>query len=222
MNAQELLSKLLSGPLSGAAGGMVGGGLVAALGHKSGRRLLGKAAQLGGVAALGALAWNAWQKHQQAQAAASGTPLPAPAPASLSAAPLPPAFTPAGDAGERFSLAVIEAMISAARADGSLDGAELGRLQARMDALGLTPDEKAHCLNGLSAASDPARIARLASNAPEAAELYLASLLAIEPEHWAEQAYLEALRAALGISPALASELAASARGATAPGAPAA
>ena len=61
--------------------------------------------------------------------------------------------------------------------------------------------------------ADPHRIAGLARSPQEASEIYLASVLAIEPDHWAEQAYLEALRKALKIEPELARQLEAAAAG---------
>ena len=58
---------------SGLAGGLVGGAasgaLVSALTSKRGRKLAGKALAVGGVAALGGLAWKAYQGYQRGQGA---------------------------------------------------------------------------------------------------------------------------------------------------------
>ena len=49
---------------AGFAGGVAGGTLVGALSTKSGRKAAKSVAQIGGLAAVGALAWNAYKKYQ--------------------------------------------------------------------------------------------------------------------------------------------------------------
>ena len=53
-----------SGVGAGLAGGVAGGALVSALTTKSGRKAAKSVAQIGGLAAVGALAWNAYKKYQ--------------------------------------------------------------------------------------------------------------------------------------------------------------
>ena len=53
-----------SGVGAGLAGGVAGGALVSALTSKSGRKAAKSVAQIGGLAAVGALAWNAYKKYQ--------------------------------------------------------------------------------------------------------------------------------------------------------------
>jgi len=184
MNLDKLLSKLLDSPLAGgAAGGLLSGGLVTALGSKGGRKVLGSAAKLGGVAAVGALAYAALQRYQAQQSAPTTTPA---APPALSA----PALA-------REAAMVVQAMISAARADGALDVAERERIAARLPELGIAPGDLDAVMREWDAPSDPHRIASLARSEAEAAEVYAASLLAIELDHWAEQAYLRELKTAL-------------------------
>ena len=75
MDLNRLLNGLTqSGAIPGVAGGLGGGALVGALGSKKGRKLAGTALQWGGIAALGGLAWKAYQTYQQ-----QGTAGPAPA-----------------------------------------------------------------------------------------------------------------------------------------------
>ncbi len=186
MNFDKLLSRLLDSPLAGgAAGGLLSGGLVTALGSKNGRKALGSAAKLGGVAAIGALAYAALQRYQAQQAAPAPTPTPAP-PQSASVL-------------QREAAMLVQAMISAARADGALDEGERARIGARLREFGFASADFDAVMRQWDAPSDPHRIASLARSEAEAAEVYAASLLAIEIDHWAEQAYLRELKTALGL-----------------------
>jgi len=195
MNLDKLLSNLLNSPLaSGAAGGLLSGGLVSALGSKDARKALGSAARLGGVAAIGALAYAALQRYQSQQAAPQQA---APAPAAPLAAPTL----------EREAAMLVQAMISAARADGTLDAAEREQISARLREFGVAPGDLDVVMGQWDAPSDPHRIASLARSEAESAEVYAASLLAIEADHWAEQAYLRELRTALKLPEALAGML---------------
>jgi len=191
MNLDKLLSSLLNSPLAGgAAGGLLSGGLVSALGNKSARKALGGAAKLGGVAAIGALAYAAVQRYQSQQAASPATPAAAPA---LAAPRL-----------EREAAMLVQAMISAARADGALDESERGQISARLRESGIAAADLDAVMREWDAPSDPHRIASLAQTEAEGAEIYAASLLAIEIDHWAEQAYLRELKTALALPEELA------------------
>ncbi len=234
MNPQDLLSKLLSNPgASAAAGGFLGGSLSGLLTSKKGRKSAKKLATYGGLAAVGVMAYQAWQRSRGEAPAAPPSQVPsAPGAQAAGAAvgpPPPPAlsdveadaaadarFLPAPeDTGAAESLAnhLLQAMISAARADGTLDADEQERIQSQLARAELAAEEKAHLFDLMNQPADPHRIARLARTPEEGAELYLASVLAIEPDHWAEQAYLNTLRDALALSPDLARELEASAAG---------
>lgn len=205
MNFEQILKKVLDSPLAGgAAGGLLSGGLIGALGSKQARRTLGGAAKLGGVAAIGALAYAALQRYQaqQADPAAAGT------------GASPPAALPARL--EREASIVVQAMISAAQADGALDGGERARIGARLQEAGLAAAELDALLAQFATAADPHRIAALAQSEAEAAEIYAASLLAIDVDHWAEQAYLRELKTALKLPDALAGLLEAEVRTPTA------
>lgn len=197
MNFDSLLKKLLDSPLAGgAAGGLLSGGLIGALGNKQARKALGGAAKLGGAAAIGALAYAALQRYQAQQQAAPTAALPATrAPAAL------PAQL------EREASIVVQAMLSAAHADGALDARERERIADRLRETGLEAAELDYVLVQFAAAADPHRIAGLAQSETEAAEIYAASLLAIDVDHWAEQAYLRELKTALKLPDALAGML---------------
>ncbi|MFZ3203987.1 MAG: DUF533 domain-containing protein, partial [Pseudomonas sp.] len=59
---------------------------------------------------------------------------------------------------------------------------------------------------------DPADVARAATSPEMAAEMYIASVLMVDEEHFMERAYLEELARQLKLDPALKSELEAQVR----------
>jgi len=114
--------------------------------------------------------------------------------------------------GQDMRLALVQAMISAAKADGHIDAAENQTIMDQIDQMGLAADEKSFLFDQLRAPSDPLAIANLASDEPQAAELYLASLLTIDADTAEEQRYMERLGDALRLPVALRAELAAHAQ----------
>jgi uncharacterized membrane protein YebE (DUF533 family) len=208
-----------------------GGGFAAGLATSmlmggSGRNFLGKAAKYGAIAAVGGLAYHAWQNHQRKSAggaAAAGDPAPAgsAAPASLDyqAAPAGTAFLPAPDdaaAQEALGRALVRAMIAAAKADGKIDPAEKARIFERLSAMQLDADAKAFVFDELNAPLDLNAVVSGVATPEMAAEIYTASLVAIECETPAEAAYLKLLAARLGLAAPLVAEIHAAA-GAPAP-----
>ena len=68
----KILSGLTqSGVTAGLAGGLAGGALTGALASKKGRKTAAKLLKLGGVAAVGGLAWNAYRNYQENQRGAA-------------------------------------------------------------------------------------------------------------------------------------------------------
>ena len=204
----------------GLVGGAAAGGAVALLlGSKKARKIGGKALTYGGMAAVGALAYSAWKKHKAAQAGQTppaGQPAPQPGPAgplSLDTLPPPPTdsgFDPSTQSaqdGSDMRLALIQAMISAAKADGHMDAQETAHVFGQMETLSLGAEEKAFLFDHMQRDSDPVAIARLAKDDPQAAELYLASSLAIDPDTPEEQRYLERLADALRLPADLRTQL---------------
>lgn len=206
----------------GLVGGAAAGGIAALLlGTKKGRKYGGAALKYGGMAALGGLAYKAYSDYKSNQSAATSSPQPSAAPAAPASAPaLAPAdsgFDPAQitDArGQDMRLSLVQAMISAAKADGHVDGQENQAIMDQIDQMGLGPNEKGFLFDQLRADSDPIAIANLASDEPQAAELYLASLLAIDVDTPQEQRYMERLGDALRLPAALRTELTAHANAA--------
>jgi uncharacterized membrane protein YebE (DUF533 family) len=193
-------------PTSGMGGLAVGAGaaglLGLLLGGKGMKKGLGKVATYGGAAALGALAYRAFQNYQ-------GQPAPAPVAPDVSMAPPPqylPGAAPAAD-GTPFELALIRAMVGAAKSDGHIDAAEQARIFQAVERAGLDAEAKAFVFDVLNKPADPAAIAAAATTREQAAELYLASRMAIDPDNPAERAYLDALTHRLNLPQPLVAQL---------------
>lgn len=205
-DATKILAEVLRSPgAKGLAGGLAGGLLVS----RSGRKLAKKAAKLGGLALVGGLAYAAWQRHRQGAPEAMPPGGARGAEAAIDVTP-PPAFLPAsGDeaSADALALLLLRAMIAAARADGKLDATETDALLQRIDAADLPPADKALLLGEMRRPVDLDALAAAARSPEVAAEIYAASLLAIDVDTPAERAYLSLLAARLGLSEALVAEL---------------
>ena len=204
--------------LGGFGGGAVVGGLAGLLlGGKGGRKLAGSALKLGGMAVLGGLAYKAyrdWQEDKQPTAVESGRQNGAPV--------LPPPqdtpFNPASETEQQtLGRHLLRAMIAAAKADGHIDATEQASIFARMDELPLAADDKAFVIDELRAPLDVDAVARAARTPEEAAEIYAASLLAIDVDSAAERGYLAMLAARLKLDEALVQHLHANVERATQP-----
>ena len=200
----------------GLAGGAAAGGVVALLlGTKKGRKYGGAALKYGGMAALGGLAYKAYSdyKANQPGPAPSNAPQHNPTQVETSVAPVSveSSFNPAqitDSRGQDLRLGLVQAMISAAKADGHIDAAENQVIMDQIDQMGLGAEEKSFLFDQLRAPSDPIAVARLASDESQAAELYLASLLTIDTDTSEEQRYMERFGDALHLPEALRGELA--------------
>ena len=187
----------------GFAGGAVAGGLLGLLlGGGKMRKLASGALGYGGAAALGALAHRAYQNYvegRSVQSAPTVTPDDVP---QVPATQLPAVELPSrkvGPNGRPFELVLIEAMIAAAKADGHVDANEQKRLFAEVERIGLDAESKAYVFDLLSRPVDLGNLVGAALQPEQAGEVYLASRLAIDPDNPAEQAYLDALAARLGL-----------------------
>ena len=184
-----------------AVGAAAGGLLALMVGTRTGRNVAGSAAKLGTLAALGGLAWKAWQASQAAPQAAA-----APVPVEMPAMPADPA------AQQKLAAATIIAMIQAAKVDGHIDETERAAILARVGPVEAAA--KAFLETELAAPLDLDRVAALASTPQEAAHIYAASLMAIDPDELSEKAYLDALAGRLGLDAALVAEIVRQVKGA--------
>lgn len=202
-----LARTLGQGGFGGVGGGALAGGLAGILlGSKKGRKLGGSAVKLGGLALVGTLAYKAYQNWQSGQG-----PDARPAPAENAGALPPPRDTPftPTDRAAQESLArnVLRAMIAAAKADGHIDANEQANVFSKMDELMLTAEDKAFVMDELRKPLDVEAVAKCAGTPEEAAQIYTASLMAIDVDNAAERGYLGLLAARMQLDPALVDHL---------------
>lgn len=164
---------------AGLAAGMLlsGGGL---------GKLAGNAVKIGAVAAVGGLAYKAWQNYQQNQ------------PGSAPAQPGEDAFIPAPadqHGQEELGKSLVRAMIAAAKADGRIDADEKEAIFAKLEGMSLSADEKAWVFDELSSPLDINAVVARADTPEHAADTA------------SERAYLDALASKLKLAPALVAEI---------------
>lgn len=191
--------------LGGGKGLAVGGLLGLLVANKTARKTAGTVAVYGGAAALGLLAFRAFRNWQEGQKPATA---PVAQPADI--ANVDPKYLPSNApaaGGQPFELALIQAMIAAAKSDGHLDATEQSRLFAEIGQMGLDAEAKAAVFDLLSKTVSVDAIAAAATNEEQAAELYLASRIAIDPDHAAEKAHLTQLAQKLKLPPELVAHL---------------
>jgi len=103
---------------------------------------------------------------------------------------------------ERNSELVLRAMINAAKADGQIDDEEIQRILGKVQESGADPEAREFLMAEMQKPMETEKLVAAAKGKPElAAQLYGASLLAIEVDTPAEKEYLEKLAAALGLEP---------------------
>jgi uncharacterized membrane protein YebE (DUF533 family) len=230
INSNGLVGKMLGGMATKQfAGGLLAGGVASQLISKD---TVEGAAKLGGLALLGTLAYKSYNAYQANKASGGSASvvdavkqgagdmvtqgkvlagnfksLIANAQASAAA----PAALPAPEQTNELALAVIRAMIGAAKADGKVDADETQRILGHLDQSGMDNDEKSFLMTELANTQDVNQIASGAKTPEEGAEIYLAALLVCDSQCAAEQAYLSQLAAALkldvGFTQALQAEL---------------
>ena len=173
---------------------LLGGGALGLLvGSKRGRKLGGKALKYGAIAAVGVLAWKAWQNTQ------SG--------AGETARDGEPVERLDGQAREQRSLELLQAVILAARADGHIDEREQVVITEQIDAMGADTELHAWVEQQLTAPLDAEVLARQADSPQAAREIYLISLAVTDEQNPMERAWLEQLSAALRLEPVVVREL---------------
>jgi uncharacterized membrane protein YebE (DUF533 family) len=103
---------------------------------------------------------------------------------------------------------VLKAMINAAKADGRIEESEISRLVGKVQENGADGSEQAFLKAEMAKPMDTAGLVAAAKGKPElAAQLYAASLLAIEVDTPSEKAYLEQLGKSLGLNTAVTQNL---------------
>ena len=181
--------------LSGAGGGALAAGAMGLLlGNKKARKVGGKVAVYGGLAALGVLAYKAYGNWQAQQGTAPKT-----EPQTLDRLPMAQA--------EQHSQAILKALVAAAKADGHIDARERELIEGEFSKLD-NDQELQHWLHAeLNKSLDPTDVARAASTPEMAAEMYIASVMLVDEESFMEKSYLDELARQLKLAPGLKVEL---------------
>lgn len=186
--AQQFLGGQQVGGLTGAqagglgalAGALLGGGGGAAKGALGG----------GAMAMLGTLALTALKNYQAGAGAAA-------APVGQPVTVVPEEVQAVTDpATERL---ILRAMISAAKADGQIDKQEMQAIAGHIGGDGVTEAERQFVLDELARPLDLHSLAAEVKSPAVAAEVYLASVLAIDIDTEQERQYLRDLARAVGL-----------------------
>ncbi len=178
-------------------GALAGGALGLLLGNRKARKMGGKAAVYGGLAAVGVLAYKAygdWQKQQAGAGAAAAA-----EPRTVNVLPPPEA--------ESHSQAILKALIAAAKADGHVDDREREVIEGEFSRLDAAPEVRQWLQAEMQKPLDPAEVASAATTPEMASEMYLASLLAVDEQNFMERAYLDELARQLKLDDSLKARL---------------
>ena len=188
----NILGNINNDTLKGFGGGVAATGLLSLLMGKKG--FGSNALQLGSMAALGALAYNAWKNYQGGQAASAA----------------PGQFIPAEQRTQaqtaQASELTIKAMIAAAAADGRIDTAESSAILAQIGTE--NAEARAWLEQQIHNPPTPQSLAAEVGNDPAlAAEIYLASRIVCGDLDRREIVYLHELAEALHLDDALVEKL---------------
>jgi uncharacterized membrane protein YebE (DUF533 family) len=221
IDAKKLLDQFLGSQIPGLSGTVKGragqagdfarsnpmktGALVAAvLGTKTGRKLAGNVATIGGLAAIAGLGYLAYKNYQSGQ-----SPQTAPQPQPQTDTPLlpPPADSPFSPQSPQlsndFALTLLRAMIAAAKADGHIDAGERANIMDKVHAVDLGSEAEAFIENELANPTDIDDLVAAARTEEQKVELYTATRMTIDPDTRAERGYLDLLAGRLGLPDAL-------------------
>lgn len=177
------------------------GAIIAVLaGTGAGQAIAGTALRLGGLAAIAGLGYHAYQNYKNGGKPDTAGPAPEilPPPEDTS---FHPSQSPQGE--DEFALAVLRAMIAAARADGHIDDAERGRIADRLSLSGIDEDAEKFILSELDKPVDVDGIVASAQTDAQKVELYTASRIVMDKVNKAERGYLDMLAGRLRLPEAL-------------------
>jgi len=215
------LGDALSGLLGGAGGGGIGGMLQGVLGDAGKALGSGNKLALGGLGALaGALLGGGGGSVKGALGGGTMAVLGAMAYSALKGAgsapeaqELPVGLRQPENAQQEQELEqgaelVLKAMINAAKADGQIDKSEIQRILGKLEAAGADSDARDFVIDEMNKPLNLDGIVAAGRQSPQlAAQVYAASLLAIEVDTAAERQYLQQLAGGLGLSPEVTTRL---------------
>lgn len=195
--------------IGAAAGGLAG----SLLGSKKLREMAGTVLQVGAVAAIGGLAYKAYQNYRQGRPVvpqAIVDLLPGQTrPSVPSAGPhsAPEAWVPPRESSGETATLILQAMIAAAAADGELDKAEYGRIRERLRTSGFNGEEQLVLSQLMMRPCSIEELAASATTLEQRVEIYAAARLTVDDDTPAEREWLARLAAALQIEPELKAHL---------------
>lgn len=174
-----------------ATGAAIASAVAVGLGTSTGRDLL----KIGGLTALGAVAYRAYRKTQGSSTG----------PEDLDAAGM--VGDADGEEARRRSQTLLRAMIAAARADGEVDAAERAIIEEKLQVLG--DDAHKFFLDEMMKPVNIASIVDEARTDQERREIFAMSALVIRSgvAGAADRAFLDQMTQALGLGPSLATEI---------------
>ena len=116
-----------------------------------------------------------------------------------------PQYTPPSATQQNSDAEIIlTAMIDAAKADGQVDSDELSKIMSTMKSSGIGQEGMNYVIGKLQGPMETAKIVAAVNGRPDlAAQVYSASLMAIDVDTEAEKMYLDKLAKAMGLSPAV-------------------
>lgn len=205
-DAKKLLDQFLGSQIPGLSGSVKGraeqagsfarnnpmkaSALAAAiLGTKTGRKLAGNVATVGGIAAIAGLGYLAYRNYQSGQK-------PQGVPNDLAALQLPadsPFHPQSATLSNDFALTLLRAMIAAAKADGHIDAFERQNIMQKVHEVDLGSEAEAFLAKELADPIDLDALVGAGRTEEQRVEIYTASRLAIDPDTRAERGYLDLL-----------------------------
>ncbi|AYF88883.1 MULTISPECIES: tellurite resistance TerB family protein [unclassified Pseudomonas] len=189
------LGGLLGGILGGGQGGAsMGGGSMGSGGGRAGGM------NYAALASLGMMAFQAYQSWQRQQSSA-------PQQAISTVDQL------SGAEADDHSLAILRALIAAAKADGRIDEQEKQTIYAEISRHTDDPQLQEWLDQEVRSPLDAADVAQSATDPGMAAEMYLASVMLVDDQQAAERSYLDELAYQLKLDPDLQAHLEQQARG---------
>ncbi|WP_404340776.1 tellurite resistance TerB family protein [Pseudoalteromonas mariniglutinosa] len=193
---QKLVGNLnKSGALSGFLGGVAGGGLTSLVAAKSSKKTAKKTLKYGALAAVGGLAWKAYQQYSEQHKNTQP---------QVNKHTNNFDFTPAKMAEHSFTqvvaddngngqLLLMRAMIAAAYADGHIDETERQKIFAQVEEMDLSVHEKAMLFDELRKPMSLSELVQAVPDAQTGIEVYAASASAIDLKQPVSGQYLNVL-----------------------------
>lgn len=212
MNMQGMLNSLLQSATSGSkkgntleqlAGSLLGGknANIGGIGALAGSLLGGGTGAMkgavggGALAMLGSLAFKAYQNSQQ-----QGSEQPMDSKTQLVSGMREPESAEEEKEVQEMTTLMLKAMINAAKADGKIDDDEMNKIVGKAKEDGMSDEEQNFIMEEINKPMDTQGLIAAVTNPQVGAQIYTASLLAIEVDTDEERAYLKELAAGLGLN----------------------